>query len=480
MSRRRLGGALLTLLALGAGDGALQAQKFWSDVTIPPLHELRVPKPESYVLPNGLRVFLLEDRALPKVEATLLVRTGDVWQPADKLGLASITGQVMRTGGTTSRSGDQINELLEAHGASVETEVGRDAASASMFTLAADLKLGLEILADLVQHPAFPEEKIELAKVQEDTNVARRNDDVQDIAARQFRKALYGDASPYARHPEHATIAAVTRQDLIAFHRQAFWPGNAMLGIVGDFDAKAARELVKRSFGGWTGSGTRLTMPPAEQAHRQTVYLVDKPDVAQTQFRVGLVGGRRDAPDYYAMEVFSEIFGGGGFSSRLMKEVRTRLGLAYSVYGVWDADFERDGAFVMGGGTKNPSTADAIGAAMKELRKSLESPPSEEELSLAKTAILTSFVFRFDSREKIVRQIMEYAYHGYPPDYLERYRKGIEAVTAADVLQAARRNIKPERLVVVAVGKTAAFRDQLAALGLGPLQPVDITIPPGK
>jgi zinc protease len=480
VSRRHLRGALLTLLAFAASGGAVQAQKFWSDVAIPPLHELRVPKPETYVLPNGLRVFLLEDRALPKVEATLLVRTGDVWQPADKLGLASITGQVMRTGGTATRSGDQINELLEAHGATVETGVGRDSASASMFTLSADLQLGLEILGDLVQHPAFPEEKIALAKVQEDTGVARRNDDVNGIAVREFRKVLYGEKSPYARYPEHASIAAVTRQDLIAFHRQAFWPGNAMLGIVGDFDAKAVRELVKKSFGGWTGSGTRPAMPPAEQAHRQTVYLIDKPDVAQTQFRIGHVGGRRDAPDYYAMEVFTEIFGGGGFSSRLVKEVRTRLGLAYTVYGVWGAEFEREGAFVIGGGTKNASTADAIGAAMAELRKALESPPSEEELSLAKNSILNSFVFRFDSREKIVRQLMEYAYHGYPADFLERYRKGIEAVTADDVLQAARRNIKPERLVVLAVGKTSEFRDKLPALGLGSLETVDITIPAGK
>jgi zinc protease len=147
---------------------------------------------------------------------------------------------------------------------------------------------------------------------------------VNGIAVRQFRKALYGDNSPYARHPEHASIAAVTRQDLIAFHRQAFWPGNAMLGIVGDFDAKTVRELIKKTFGGWSGSGTPLAMPPAEQAHRQTVYLVDKPDVAQTQFRIGHVGGRRDAPDYYAMGGVHRALRRRRVQLPIVKEVRTR------------------------------------------------------------------------------------------------------------------------------------------------------------
>jgi zinc protease len=466
------------MLALLLAPDAARAQQFWSEVPIPPLREIAVPQPEIYTLRNGLRVFLLEDRTLPKVEATLLLRTGAIWEPADKTGLASIAGQVMRTGGTASRSGDQINELLENEGATVETAIGRDSASASMFVLSEDLKLGLEILADIVQNPAFPEDKLELAKLQERAAIARRNDQIDQITLRQFRKALYGDASPYARHTEYATLEAISRQDLLTFHQQYFWPGNAMLGLVGDFDSKAAKSLIEQSFGAWKGKGKRPEMPPTGQTRQQAVFIVDKADVAQTQFRMGHVGGRRDAPDYFAMEVFTEIFGGGTFSSRLVKEVRTRLGLAYSVGGYWLAEYERDGAFLIGGGTKNESTAQAMRAAMDVLRHSLESAPTDEELSLAKDAILNSFVFRFDTRTKIVRQLMEYAYHGYPMDFLQRYKTGIEAVGARDVLAAARRNIKPERLVFLAAGKASEFRESLQALGLGQLETMDISIPP--
>ena len=474
-----LRGLLLGVVLTAAPAGAQAPEAlFWRDVPIPPLRPLEVPTPEVYTLPNGLRVLLLEDRSLPKVEATLLVRTGEIWEPADKLGVAAITGRVMRSGGTTTRSGDVINELLEAQGASVETVIERDRASASMFALAEDFELALGVLADVVRNPAFPEDEIALAKVQEHTAIARRNDQVDEIARREFRTVLFGADSPYGRHPEHATVDAVTRADVVAFHRQAFWPGNAILGVVGDFDVGRAKALVERELGGWQGSGERLAMPAVGQRHQAAVFVVDKPDVAQTQFRFGHVAGRRDAADYFALEVWSEIFGGGTFSSRLVKEVRTRLGLAYSVFGYWLAEYERDGVFLVVGGTKNESTAQALRACLDELRQGLEQPPTEEELSLAKESILNAFVFRFDTRAKIVAQLMEYAYHGYPLDYLQRYREGIAAVTAEDVQQAARRNVRPDRLVFLVAGDADAFRQAVAGLGLGPIETVDVAIPP--
>jgi zinc protease len=473
----RRAAAACAFTVLLAGPAA--AQKFWKDLEIPPLRELQVPQPEIYTMKNGLKVFLLEDHSLPKVEAKVIVRTGSAWEPADKLGLASITGQVMRTGGTTKRKGEEIDEILENLGASVETEIGEDSATAGMFVLAEDLPVGLEVLSDLLQNPAFPEEKIELAKVQERDSIARRNDDVDGIASREFSKLLYGRDSPYARHPEYATIDAIKRDDLVAFHRAAFWPDNTLLGLVGDFDAKAVKKLLEQQFGGWKRSPNRLafTMPPVGAAPKRAVYLVTKDDVNQTQLRLGHLGGRRDDPDYFALVVMTEIFGGGSFSSRLFNEVRTKRGLAYGAYGVWAAGWESPGAFVMGSATKSASTVETARVMTQTLHQLTEAEPTEAELKQAKDSILNSFVFNFDTRAEIVTRLMNYTYHGYPLDQLQRFKKGVEGVTAADVLRVAKAHLRPEELVVLAVGKDADFGEPLSALGWGEPQKLDIAIP---
>lgn len=461
------------LLAAAAG-----AQSFWSEVQVPPLRDFRVPQPEVVTLDNGLRLFLLPDPTLPRVEATVMVRTGSLWDPAGKAGLAAILGQAMRTGGAGGRSADEFNRVLEDEGATLELTMGADAATGEMFVLAEDLELGLGLLADLLREPALPPDKIELARLQLRTEVARRNDDVSAIARRELRKLVFGAGSPFARHPEHATLDAITRQDLLALHRRDFWPGNVLLGLVGDFSPARARELVEQAFGSWQGAGERLAIPELDAGAATGTHLASKDDVAQTQFRLAHLGGRRDAPDLAAMEVFSEILGSSSFSSRLMREVRSRRGLAYSVVGLWLPEYERPGMFLVGGGTKNASTVEAMQACLDEVRRMLAAPPAEEELALAKETLLNSFVFRFDSPLKIVRQQMELAFHGYPPDTLERHRRALEAVTADDVLAAARRNVHLDRLVYLAVGKASEFAQPLTALGAGEPRPVDITIPP--
>jgi zinc protease len=283
----------LAALALSAAlpAGATAAQKHYKDLVYPPLRELVVPEVERVDLPNGLALYLVEDRSLPKIEGLMLVRTGSRLEPKEKVGLASILGQVLRTGGSLSRPGEEVDRLLENAGASVETQIGVSAGSASVFALKEHLPLVLEILANLVRNPALPEDKIELAKVQERTAIARRNDDVGEIAGREFGKLLYGETSPYARVPEYATIEAITREDLVEFHRAYFQPNRVLLGLWGDFDSAEVRSLIERHFGSWAkGEVRRDPIPPVDAKRGRTIAFVEKDDVNQTQMRIVYLG----------------------------------------------------------------------------------------------------------------------------------------------------------------------------------------------
>ncbi len=468
-------GILLTAIAIGSAIPA-SAQKHYKDLVYPPLRELSIPDVEKIELPNGLSLYLLEDRALPKVEGRMLVRTGSRLEPKEKTGLASVLGQVIRTGGSESRSGDEIDRLLENAGAAVETDIGVTSGSASVFALKEDLPLVLEILADLVRNPAFPEDKIELAKVQERTGIARRNDDVSDIAGREFAKLLYGADSAYARDTEYATIEPITREDLAAFHRKYFQPKRILLGLWGDFDSAQVRTLVERHFGSWAAGEASLDPIPHVEAKKngRTIAFVEKDDVNQTQIRIGHLGGRIDDPDYFALSVMAEILG-GGFSSRLFQTIRTQRGLAYHASARWGAGYDYPGSFAAASSTKSESTVETIRGILEEIERMVREPVTEEELRLAKDGILNSFVFNFDGTGEIVSRLMTYDYYGYPRDFLQTYQKSIERVTAEEVQRAAAKHVRPENLVVLAVGRDDDFDAPLSTLG--EVRTIDVTIP---
>jgi zinc protease len=447
----------------------------YKDLKYPKLREIQIPEIERVTLANGMRLFLLEDHELPLINMSLLIRTGSMYEPADKIGLASITGEVMRTGGTTTKTGDQIDEELESIAASVETGIGLDSGSASMSVLKGDLDKGLSILADVLMNPAFREDKIQLAKMQAHSMIARRNDSVNAIAGREFERLIYGPRSVYARIEEHATIANISRDDLVAFHKEYFGPNNAMLAVWGDFDTKQMIKKIKKAFEGWRKVEPDLPKPPqVKYEFRKTVNLIRKDDVNQTNVYLGHIGGLRSDPDYFALIVMNRILG-GGFTGRLFKNVRSREGLAYSVFGAYSANYEYPGEFYVGCQTKSESTVHAIRAMIKEVEKIRESEVTDEELALAKQSFLNSFVFNFDSKGEIVNRLMAYEYFGYPADFLQKIKTNVEKVTKADVLRVAKQHLHPDKLQILAVGRPDDFDEPLSVLG--PVNKIDITIP---
>jgi zinc protease len=447
----------------------------YTQLDYPKLGDIEIPDVEKVTLANGMRLFLVEDHELPLITMTAMIRTGSIYEPADKIGLADITGTVMRTGGTTGRTGDEIDEQLEQIAASVETGIGLNSGRDSMSVLKEDLETALDIFADVLMNPVFAEDKIELAKIEHRSAIARRNDHPSSITWREFWKLIYGPESAYARHTEYTTIDKITRDDLIKFHKKFFHPNNVMLGIWGDFDTREMIEKIEKAFEDWQKADVQLPEKPEVEYHfRQTVNVIHKDDINQAYICMGHIGGMMNDPDYFALVVMNRILG-GSFTSRLFKNIRSRQGLAYSVYGYYDAEYDHPGVFYVGCQTKSESAVHAIRAMKREVEKMIESEVTDEELALAKESFLNSFVFSFDSKGEIVRRLMTYEYFGYPADFLQRIKENVEKVTKDDVLRVAREHLQPDAMQILAVGRPDDFDEPMSVLG--PVRGIDITIP---
>lgn len=472
---RRTGTLLVAALALPALVSA-QARD-WREIDTKPLRAFEPQLPLRVALPNGLVIFLQEDRELPLVRGTARIRGGSREEPAGKVGLVSLYGQVWRTGGTRDKTGDELDDALEARGARVETGGGLDSSFVSFNCLKDSFDEVFAVFLDLLRQPAFREDKLALAKNQLNTGIARRNDDPGGIASREARQLGYGADSPYARVPEYATVAAVTRDDLVAWHAATVHPNNVILGVVGDFDAKAMEARLRKALASWPRGADAPRSEPKPEPAKPGVYFVAKDDVTQSQIRMVHAGIRRDHPDYFAVEVMNEILG-GGFSSRLVTNVRTKKGLAYSVGGGLGAAFDHPGLLVLSTSTKSGSTAAAIDALHEEIDKLRSEPVAPEELARARDSILNSWVFNFDTKSEVMAERMLYEFYGYPADFLDRYRAGIEAVTTEDVSRVARAHVHRERLALLVVGKAEEFDRPLGSFG--PVETLDVTIPQGS
>ncbi len=467
--------ALLVTLSLGFLLPAEGQVRDWHQIVIPPLPAFQPQQPHRVELSNGMVIFLQEDHELPLIRGTARIRGGSRDEPAAKAGLTSIYGEVWRTGGTKTRTGDELDDYLEARAARVETGDGIDSATISWDCLKGNFDEVFRVFVELLQEPEFRDDKIALAKNQLNTSISRRNDEPTGIAAREAQKLGYGADSPYARQPEYATVAAVTREDLVNWHHAYVHPNSIILGVVGDFDSKAMEDKLRTTFESWPRGAAPTPLQLSFNGPKAGVYFIQKDGVNQSNIRMVKLGTRRDNPDYYAITAFNEIFG-GSFSSRLVEDVRTKKGLAYAVGGGIGTAFDHPGLFQISMGTKSGTTAAALLALDEEIDGLKTRPPTDEELKKAKDSILNSFVFEFDSKGKVLQARMNYEFYGYPANFLERYRAGIEKVTLEDVQRVAQKYVHKDQLAVLVVGKAADFDKPLSTFG--PVANIDITIPP--
>jgi len=447
----------------------------WNKIQAPPLPAFTPQEPTRIQLANGMVIFLQPDHELPLISAVAQIRGGSIGEPANKTGLGDLYGEVWRTGGTKTKSGDQMDDFLEERAAKIEADNQSDSTSLSLTCLKGDFDAVFELYLDLLHNPEFREDKLALAKQQMYTAIARRNDDVESIVHRESLIIGYGKDNPYARVPEYATVAGVTRQDLLNWHQQYVYPNNIIFGITGDFDPRAMEARLRQVFESWPKGPAAETPEIKFTEPKPGYYLVQKGDVNQTTISMLDLGIERSNPDYFAVTVMNHIFG-GGFSSRLFNNLRTARGLAYSVGGGVGYGWSHPGLtnFVMQ--TKSASTVEGIEGIDGQIDDLLKDPPTAEEMKRAKDDILNGFIFQFDTPEKVLHEKMAYEFYHYPLDFLVRYRTGVEKVTADDVARVARKYIHKNQLAVLVVGNPAEFDKPLSTLG--PVTDVDITIPP--
>jgi zinc protease len=449
--------------------------RHYSDLRFPALPELRLPNYSRTQLANGMVVYLIEDHELPLVEGTALIRTGSRIEPADQIGLAAITGDLMRSGGTQKYPPRELAQLLEDRAASIETGIGESSGSASFSSLSADLPIVFEQFAAVLRQPAFDPAQLDLTLAQVNSGIGRRNDDPDAIANREFEKLIYGPRSPYARTAEYSTIAKIDRPSVLRFYNESVAPNRIILGIVGDFDSKVMTQLIETAFGDWRSNTAPLPPLPSVAPHKRGgIYIVDQEKLNQSSVLIGQLGGLASDPSYPALDVLNGVL--NGFGGRLHNEIRSRQGLAYSVYGSWSPRYDYPGLFISGAQTRSETTVTLVTALRQELDKIRNAPVSPAELAYAKESTLNSFVFSVQEPSQTLSRLMRYEYFGYPKDFLFRYRKAIEATTAEQVQAAAQKFLKPEQFVTLIVGNRKVLAPDLAKLKQ-PIEAIDITIP---
>ena len=437
------------------------------ELTFEPI-EFKPPVPEKRMLSNGMVLYLLEDHELPLFNISGLIKTGDIYDPADKVGLSSIFASVMRTGGTVSREPDALNEELESMAASVEVGMSREYGTISLSTLAEDIEKGLEIFADVLRNPAFREDKLELRKQQSVERIRRRNDDPIRLAWRNFSALLYGTDHPFGWYTEMEGIESIGVDDLKAFHAKYYHPDNMMLAITGDFETETLIAQLEKVFKGWEPAAIAFPdVPTVDPTPKPSVNYIFK-NLPQSVMLIGHFGIKRtpDFPDFFALRVMNDILGEGGFTSRLMREVREKHGLAYMVGSIMQTSYYTNpGEWFAYSQTRTEKTAEAISLIVDVVKGLRDTPVPEAELQRTKDSLINSFVFGFESSAQIAFQQMMLDYRGYAPGFLETFTDNIAKVTAADVQAVAQKYLHPDALTIVTVGNKANFDRPLDEFG---------------
>jgi zinc protease len=419
-------------------------------------------------LPNGLVLLFSEQRSLPLVNVNFLIKAGVLRDPPAKAGLANLTALLL-TQGTKRRTATQIAQEVDFLGAKLGASGSDDFSSVGITVLKKDLEAGLNLLQDVLLNPAFREKEIKRKVSRLKATFKTDKDDPGIIASRAFHRRLFGK-NPYA-HPPKGTpqgLAAIRRQDLVNFHRKFYRPNNAILTIVGDLSQEEAQEWAAKFFGEWKEAIIPDSeVPPPPGVDNPEKIVIDK-NITQANILWGHLGVARNNPDFYALQVLNYILGGGGFSSRLLTNIREKLGLVYSVGSIFDAGLE-PGVFAIGLETKNQNAGEAVTQVIQEVEQIRSQPVSAGELEDAKSYLIGSFPSKMDSVGKRAILLAYVEFYGLGLDYPWRYPSLIKNLTPADLQKAAEKYLHPERYLLVVVGKESEMPQ------LGPATP-----PPGE
>src|SRR5574337_379732 len=422
---------------------------------LPPILVDAAPLAERQVLENGLTLLVRSSRALPIVTIKVTVQAGSLWEPEERAGLADLTALLL-TGGTTTRTAAQIDESVDFIGASLSSSAGRDSSEVDLTVLKKDLPTGLELLTDILLHPAFDQKEIARTAQELKAALRKRQEDPGEVAEELFNQLVFG-THPYGRPLEgnETSLTAITRNEIVGFYRDHYTPEQTFITIVGDVDQREITDQIRALLGSWPkGKGTvKRAMEPVPLQEKIVVKKVDR-SVTQANIILGHQGIRRSNPDFYAITVMNYILGGGGFSSRLVERIRERNGWAYDVSSQFSPGLE-PGAFQVVLQTKNETAGPAVREVVRELRRIREQGVTDQELADAKAFLIGSFPLRLDTNAKLAGLISAVEYYKLGLDYADRYRTLIEGVSKEDILRVARTYLNPEGYVLVVVADQA-------------------------
>ncbi len=467
--------ALLGGLLLVAATMPLQAQV--PDRSAPPElgppPALSLPAIQRLELSNGAQVILLEKHNVPLVQVNLMIRAGFADDPQDKIGLASLTADMLDEG-AAGLDALQLADEIDFLGASLSVSASGHLSTIALRTPVSRLDGALEIMASVALEPDFPAEELERKRVERLTSLLQSRDEPRAIASWIFDRTLFGTEHPYA-HPEggyEENIRAFEVEELKTFHDTYFRPNNAFFIVVGDVSMGEVKPKLEALYGDWRRGEIPITSwPQAEQVESREVYLVDKPGAAQSEIRIGRIGAPRLTEDYYALVVMNTVLG-GSFTSRLNQNLREEHGYTYGAYSYFDYGM-LPGAFQAGAGVQTDVTDAALIEFMKELNGILE-PVPEEELTRAKNYVALRFPSRFQTVGTIAMQLTELELYDLPSGYFNDYVERILAVTQADVQRVANEYLDPQKMAVIVVGDRETIEDGIEALDLGAIRVMSV------
>lgn len=430
------------------------------DKLVYPKLDYKLPLPSQFrtTLSNGMVVYIAEDRILPVFDLTITLRTGGALEPADKTGLASLTGEQMRDGGTQDLTPEELDEKVEFLAARLFSNIGDTSGAAGVSLLSKDIDAGLELLGGMLRYPRFDETRLRLAKERRLQNIKRRNDSTDSIERSEWGFLMYGDQHFANRYETPETINAITRDDLMAFHRKYVHPGNMIIAVAGDFDRKAMLDKLEKMFAGWPAGEAAPKKFEAVLAKPQPgVYVVNKPDVNQGRVSIGHIGVMRGSPDEFALQVMNGLLGASGFRSRIVARVRSDEGLAYNSgsrfgQGVW-----YPGDFRAWFQSKSNSCAYATQIVLEEIKRLRDEKVSQKDVDDTVNFYVEGFPKNFQTKMAILGTYVDDEYTGRDPMYWQTYIENLKKVTPEDVQRVAQKYLQPDQLVLLAVGDANAI-----------------------
>jgi zinc protease len=416
------------------------------------LPRITPPRVRVFVLENGIRCYVLEDHTLPLVKMGAIVKVGGIYEPGDKVGLAQLSGMLMRSGGAGELGPADFDAALDEISAALTSGIGREMGVATLEVLSDELERGAKLFFDMLFAPGFDAARFKVARLKLKEALIREEDDPSAIAGIKFRQLVYGPQNPWARRPDGRSLARIGVKDLRQFHRRYFRTNNIIIAAAGDFSSNKLRQLIGRLTAKAPSGEVRFPEVPEVKLTFQPGLENIRRRLTQSFIRMGHLAIRRHNPDKYSLYLMDEILGSGGFTSRLVEDIRIRRGLAYSIWSDLSAGTDY-GLFVVGVDTKPAQAAKVMGLIRGQIaRMAADGQVSDEELGFARQSVLARLIFEFDSAFKVADRRAMFYFYGYPDNYWSVFRDRIAGVTKEDIRRVAKRYLHPDGMKVVVVG----------------------------